>query len=48
MLPPGTALSMMNRCVSYGQAVVWQVQAADGSVSGLGFAFIDWCTSQFF
>ncbi|XP_057784620.1 homeobox-leucine zipper protein REVOLUTA-like isoform X2 [Salvia miltiorrhiza] len=48
MLPPGYTLSVMNRGVSYGQAVVWQVQASDGSVNGLGLAFIDWCFTDVF
>ncbi|XP_042011431.1 homeobox-leucine zipper protein HOX9-like isoform X1 [Salvia splendens] len=43
ILPPGNTLSMMNRIVLYGKAVVWQVLGADGSVNGLGLAFMDWC-----
>ncbi|KAL1542441.1 homeobox-leucine zipper protein HOX9-like [Salvia divinorum] len=43
MLPTGNTMSMMNRAVLYGQAVAWQVLAADGSVNGLGLAFMDWC-----
>ncbi|KAH6801686.1 hypothetical protein C2S51_033132 [Perilla frutescens var. frutescens] len=48
MLPPGNTLSVMNRGVSYGQAVVWQVQAPDGFVSSLGLAVIDWCFTDAF
>lgn len=48
MLPPGNTLSVMNRGVSYGQAVVWQVQALDGSVNNLGLTFIDWCFTGVF
>ncbi|XP_042017942.1 homeobox-leucine zipper protein HOX9-like [Salvia splendens] len=43
ILPPGNTMSMMSRVVLYGKAVVWQVLAADGSVNGLGLAFMDWC-----
>ncbi|KAK4482064.1 hypothetical protein RD792_011586 [Penstemon davidsonii] len=43
ILPPGYCLSLMNRCVSYEQAVVWVVQAPDGgSVHCLALAFINW------
>ncbi|KAL3819973.1 hypothetical protein ACJIZ3_005878 [Penstemon smallii] len=43
ILPPGYCLSLMNRCVSYEQAVVWAVQAPDGgSIHCLALAFINW------
>ncbi|KAI3470468.1 hypothetical protein Pfo_027131 [Paulownia fortunei] len=42
ILPPGHCISVMNRCVSYEQVVVWRVQAPDGSPHCLALAFINW------
>ncbi|KAL9165396.1 hypothetical protein ABFS82_06G168400 [Erythranthe guttata] len=46
ILPPGQCLSVMDRCVSYGQAVVWRVHAPDGSIHCLAMAFVDWSSIQ--